>query len=110
MPKSNTNVNHYQLKTEEEGKKAWLAWLTLVHIIIGHDGDTLLPHHADIGPIAVARPEEHWQQNGLNDGAPQHTQNHPVVGAIELEAGKAHHLDGTRKRCGNQQLTASLYL
>lgn len=78
-------------------KEAW-PWLTLVHIIIGHDGDALLPHHADIGPIAVARPEEHWQQNGLSDGAPQHTQNHPVVGAIKLEAGKAHHLDGMRKR------------
>lgn len=95
-------MNHYHPKAEE-GKEAWL-WLTLVHIVIGHDGDALLPHHADIGPIAVTRPEEHWQQNGLSDGAPQHTQNHPVVGAIKLEAGKAHHLDGMRISLGNQKV------
>lgn len=33
--------------------------LTLVHVVIGHDGDALLPHHADVGPVAVAGPEEH---------------------------------------------------
>lgn len=66
--------------------------LTLVHVIVGHDGDTLLPHHADISPIAVTSPEEHRQQDGLSNGAPQHTQHHPVIGAGKLQTGKAHHL------------------
>lgn len=33
--------------------------LTLIHVIVGHDGDALLPHHADVSPVAVARPQEH---------------------------------------------------
>ncbi|TNN76550.1 hypothetical protein EYF80_013200 [Liparis tanakae] len=70
--------------------------LTLVHVVVGHDGDALLPHHADVRPIAVTSPEEHGQQDGLGNGAPQHTQHHPVVGTVKLQAGEAHHLG---KRC-----------
>lgn len=33
--------------------------LTFVHVVVGHDGDALLPHHADVSPVAVAGPEEH---------------------------------------------------
>lgn len=66
--------------------------LTFVHVVIGHDGHTLLPDHAHVGAVAVARPQEHGQQDGLGDGAPQHTQHHPVVGAVVLQAGEAHHL------------------
>lgn len=71
--------------------------LTLVHVVVGHDGNALLPHHADVSPIAVASPEEHGQQDGLGDGAPQHTQHHPVVGAVKLQTGKAHHLGRVSK-------------
>lgn len=44
-------------EAEREGG-AWRP-LTLVHVIVGHEGDALLPHHADVSPIAVAGPEEH---------------------------------------------------
>lgn len=71
--------------------------LTLVHIIVGHDGDAFLPNHADVGPITVTSPEEHGQQDGLGNRAPQHTQHHPVVGALKLQTGKAHHLDRVSK-------------
>lgn len=67
---------------------------TLVRFIVGHDGDTLLPHHADVCSIAITGPEEHGQQDGLGDGAPQHAQHHPVVGAVKLQTGKAHHQNG----------------
>lgn len=67
--------------------------LTFIHIIVGHDGHALLPHHADVCPVAVARPQEHGEQNGLGNRAPQHTQYHPVVGSVVLQAGKTHHLD-----------------
>lgn len=77
----------------QSGRKA-LCPLTLVHVVVGHDGDALLPHHADVSPVAVARPQEHGEQDGLGDGAPQHTRHHPVVGAVELQTGEAHHLDG----------------
>lgn len=71
--------------------------LTLVHIIVGHDGDALLPHHADVSSITVTSPEKHGQQDGLGNRAPQHTQHHPVVGAFKLQTGKAHHLDRVSK-------------
>lgn len=71
---------------------AWML-LTFVHIVIGHDGDTLLPHHADVSAVTITSPEEHGQQDGLGNRAPQHTQHHPVVGAIKLQTGKAHHLE-----------------
>lgn len=67
---------------------------TFIHVVVGHDGDALLPHHADVGPVAVTRPEEHGQQDGLGYGAPQHAQHHPVVGSVELQTGKAHHQYG----------------
>lgn len=84
-------------KRRRDGRETPDKWLTLVHVVVGHDGDALLPHHADVGPIAIASPEEHGQQDGLGDGAPQHTQHHPVVGALKLQTGKAHHLGGVSK-------------
>lgn len=82
-----------EAEEEEEEGGAWRS-LTLIRVVIGHDGDALLPHHADVSPVAVAGPEEHGQQDRLGDGAPQHTQHHPVVGAVELQTGKTHHLGG----------------
>lgn len=34
----------------------------------------------------------------MSDGAPEHTQHHPVVGAVKLQAGKAHHLHRVREK------------
>lgn len=95
------NISHHWVqRMEKKGagreEDVWKS-LTLVHVIIGHDDDTLLPHHADVSPIAVTGPEEHGQQDGLGDGAPQHTQHHPVVGALKLQTGKAHHLHSVGK-------------
>lgn len=66
--------------------------VTFVHVVVGHDGHALLPNHLDISAVSVARPQEHGQQDGLGDGAPEHTQHHPRVRAVVLETGKAHHL------------------
>lgn len=44
-------------RAEREGGARRL--LTFVHVVVGHDGDALLPHHADVSPVAVAGPEEH---------------------------------------------------
>lgn len=71
---------------------------TFIHFIIGHYGDALLPHHTNVGPVTVASPEEHRQQYGLSNGAPQHTQHHPVGGAVKLQTGKAHHLCQTKEK------------
>lgn len=95
---------HHQVKRrgkKEVGQKGdfWQC-LTLIHVVVGHDGDALLPHHADVSPIAVTSPEEHGQQDGLGNGAPQHTQHHPVVGAVKLQTGKAHHLGRVSKQKG----------
>lgn len=107
-----SEINSYTLKNEsfkssgaedqgkrvKAGRRDTRLSLTLIHLVVGHDGDALLPHHADVGPVSITCPEEHGQQDGLSDGAPEHTQHHPVVGAVKLQAGKAHHLHRVREK------------
>lgn len=66
--------------------------LTFIDLVVGHNGHTFLPDHLDVGTVTVTGPQEHGEENGLSYGAPQHTQDHPAVGMVVLETGKAHHL------------------
>lgn len=99
-----TDMIRWRGGKKEAGQEgdAW-QWLTLIHVVVGHDGNALLPHHADVSPIAVTSPEKHRQQDWLGNGAPQHTQHHPVVGAVKLQTSKAHHLGRVSERLEKTQ-------
>lgn len=71
---------------------------TFIRIVVGHDGHAFLPHHPDVCPIAITSPQEHGQEDGLSYGAPEDTQDHPAVGAIEFQTGKTHHLNKTQMK------------
>lgn len=68
--------------------------LTVVAILLRHDGHALLPHSAHVGTVALAGPDEGGQQQRLRHGAPQHSQHHPRRSRVRLKGEEAHHLAG----------------
>lgn len=70
--------------------------LTVLAVLLGHDGHALLPHGAHVGAVALAGPDEGGQQQRLRHGAPQHGQHHPRRRRVRLQREEAHHLAGGR--------------